>query len=91
MSKLISQRLDAYFVHRPVGMPFWNEILCGDCAELIKQIPSDTVDLVITSPPYFQQREYNGGGIGNEKKLEDYISALMKIFRECVRIVKPTG
>jgi site-specific DNA-methyltransferase (adenine-specific) len=72
-------------------MPFWNEIVCGDSADLLKSIPANSIDLVITSPPYFQQREYDGGGVGNEKKPDDYISALMKIFRECVRVIKPTG
>jgi len=72
-------------------IPFGNEIVCGDSNKLLKSIPSNSIDLVITSPPYYQQREYNGGGIGNEKKPDDYISALMKIFGECVRIIKPTG
>lgn len=89
--RIKEQALAPYAVNRPAGMPFWNEIVCGDSADLLKQIPTDSVDLVITSPPYFQQREYDGGGIGNEKRPEDYVSALMKIFRECVRVIKPTG
>ncbi len=91
MEKIKNQDLDIYSTNRPPNMPFWNEIVCGDTADLIKSIPSDSVDLIITSPPYFQQREYDNGGIGNEKKLGDYIFALIKIFRECVRIIKPTG
>ncbi len=35
-----------------------NIIYCGDCNEILKKIPSNSIDLVITSPPYFQQREY---------------------------------
>ncbi len=76
---------------RPSDMPFWNEIVYGNSADLLRRIPSDSVDLVITSPPYFQQREYDGRGIGNEKRPGDYISALIEVFRECVRIIKPTG
>ena len=67
-----------------------NNIICGDSYELIKQIPSNTIDLVITSPPYFKQRDY-GSELGTEDALEKYILALLKIFRECVRVVKPTG
>jgi len=78
-------------ISRPADMPFWNEIVCGDSAVLLKQIPANSIDLVITSPPYFQQRKYDGGGIGYEKRLDDYISALMAVFRECVRIIKPSG
>ncbi len=91
MRKVKDQALATYAVDRPAEMPFWNEIVCGDSADLLKLIPADSVDLVITSPPYFQQREYGGGGVGNEKKPDEYISALMKIFRECVRVMKPTG
>jgi len=91
MRKVKDQALVAYAVSYRVALPFLNEIVCGDSVDLLKLIPDDSVDLVITSPPYFQQREYDGGGVGNEKKPEDYISALMKIFRECVRVIKPTG
>lgn len=89
--KIKEQALVTYAVNRPAGIPFWNDIVCGDSADLLGQIPANSIDLIITSPPYFQQREYDGGGIGNEKRAEDYVSALMKIFRECVRVIKPTG
>lgn len=91
MKKVKEQALATYSVNRPAEMPYWNEIVCGDSTELLNSIPANSVDLIITSPPYFQQREYDGGGIGNEKKSNDYISTLMKIFRECVRVIKPTG
>ena len=68
-----------------------NKIFCADCKDILANIPSDSVDLVLTSPPYFQQREYGGGGIGNEKTLEMYIENIMVIFRECIRVVKNTG
>lgn len=80
-----------FSVKRPQAMPFWNEIVCGDSVELMKQIPGNSVDLVITSPPYYQQRQYDGGGIGNEKNVDGYVSSLMTVFRECVRIIKPSG
>ena len=65
-------------------------ILCGDAYELIRDIPDDSVHLVITSPPYFQQRDY-GAGIGGEESVEDYVDALVQLFRECVRVVRPDG
>ncbi len=89
--KISEQALVPYAVNRPAGLSFWNDIVCGDSEELLQKIPANSIDLIITSPPYFQQREYDGGGIGNEKRAEDYVSALMKIFRECVRVIKPTG
>jgi site-specific DNA-methyltransferase (adenine-specific) len=68
-----------------------NKIHCGDCNEVLLTLPDNSVDLVITSPPYFQQREYGGGGIGNECQVEDYVDNLIKIFRQCVRVTKQTG
>lgn len=91
MRKIKDQAPVTYSVNRPAELPFWNEIVCGDSAVLLKSIPANSIDLIITSPPYFQQREYDGGGVGNEKKPDEYIAALMNIFRECVRVIKPTG
>ncbi len=65
-------------------------IVCGDAYELIRDIPDDAVHLVITSPPYFQQRDY-GAGIGSEDNAEDYVDALLSMFHECLRVVRPDG
>ena len=67
-----------------------DQILCGDNLELIQQLPDRSVQLVITSPPYFQQRNY-GGGIGNEAHFEEYLENLLSLFRECVRVVMEDG
>lgn len=70
---------------------FLNRIVCGDSDQLLQEIPDGSINLVVTSPPYFQQRDYDGLGIGNEEKIEEYISNLLKIFKECVRITKENG
>ena len=67
-----------------------DQILCGDNLELIRELPDHSVQLVITSPPYFQQRDY-GGGMGNEVRLDEYLENLLSLFRECVRVVKDDG
>ena len=72
-------------------MPYTNDnlpidqILCGDNLERIKELPDSCIQLVITSPPYFQQRDY-GGGMGNERHVTEYIDTLLRLFRECVRV-----
>jgi site-specific DNA-methyltransferase (adenine-specific) len=73
----------------PVSLPR-DRILCGDSLVLLSSLPSGTVDLVLTSPPYFRQRDY-GGGIGNETSLQDYLEGLLSILGHCVRLLKPTG
>lgn len=67
------------------------QIRCGDSAEILKELPDKSVDLVITSPPYYRQRSYNGLGVGNEQGIEPYIDALDPVFGECVRITKNKG
>lgn len=67
-----------------------DQILCGDNLELIQKLPDSSIQLVITSPPYFQQRDY-GDGMGNEKNVNEYISKLICLFRECVRVVNNDG
>ena len=67
-----------------------DQILCGDNLELIRQLPDRSVQLVITSPPYFQQRDY-GAGMGNETRLGEYLENLLSLFRECVRVVADDG
>ena len=67
-----------------------DQILCGDNLELIQKLPDCSIHLIITSPPYFQQRDY-GGGMGNEKDADEYIETLLHLFRECVRVVRDDG
>lgn len=68
-----------------------NKILCGDAKDVLIDMPDKSVDLVITSPPYYNQRDYGSGGIGNEDTTEEYVNNLVVIFDECVRVLKDTG
>jgi site-specific DNA-methyltransferase (adenine-specific) len=70
-----------------------NTIITGDCLAILQELESDTIDLIITSPPYFQQRDYGNGnlGVGNEANEEQYLDNILAIFFECVRVMKPTG
>lgn len=67
-----------------------NKIICGDNLDLIKEVPPESINLVITSPPYYKQRDY-GSGMGNEKTVDEYIENLCKLFHECVRVIKDDG
>jgi len=69
----------------------YNTIISGDCKEVLKDFPTNFVDLVITSPPYFQQRDYGFIGIGNEISENEYLENLYSIFKECIRVTKSTG
>jgi site-specific DNA-methyltransferase (adenine-specific) len=63
----------------------------GDSLEVLKSMPDQSIDMCITSPPYWGQRQYEGGGIGLEKNHKDYINDLCKIFLELKRVLKDEG
>ena len=75
----------------PIATTWLDKIHRGDCVRLLAEMPPESVDLVVTSPPYFRQRNYAGLGIGNEPRVEEYISALTEGFSEVLRVVKPSG
>jgi site-specific DNA-methyltransferase (adenine-specific) len=70
-----------------------NKIICGDSLEELTKLESDSVDLIVTSPPYFKQRKYTEDKreIGSEIGPGFYLQILLGVFNECVRIIKPTG
>lgn len=82
------------------GAPYYREptakdpllILNGDVRSLITNLPDNTFQTAITSPPYWGVRDYGvEGQIGAESILNDYISELAKIFKEVRRVLKPDG
>ncbi len=64
-------------------------ILEGDCFELIKQQEDNSVDLVITSPPYSDIVSY--GKEVSIKKPEEYVDWILPLFKEIYRVLKPSG
>lgn len=69
-----------------------SQIIYGDALESLRQISSDSVDVCVTSPPYYNLRDYGvDGQIGLEDTPEDYISRLVDVFREVKRVLKPDG
>jgi len=65
--------------------------ILGDALNILQQLPGDSVDCCMTSPPYWGKRKYHNGGIGLEPKYQDYISNLAAIFEQVKRVLKPTG
>jgi len=76
-------------VHQPLPL---DRIICGDNCEVMRTFPSESIDLVVTSPPYFGLRDYgNDKQIGLEEHPDDYIDRLTSVFAECFRLLKPFG
>jgi len=66
-----------------------SNILTGDSFELIKDIPDNSIDLIITSPPYADIVNY-GKNISIQKP-QDYCDWLLPLFNEIQRVLKPSG
>lgn len=67
-------------------------ILCGDSRDVLPAIPAESVNCIITSPPYYQQRDYLAEKqIGAEVQLEHYIDNLRQVFSECYRVLHESG
>lgn len=64
----------------------------GDCLEVLKTLPGECVDSVITSPPYWQLRDYNfDGQWGMEADFNEYLEKMLSLMNELKRILKPMG
>lgn len=68
------------------------QMLSGDVREVLSGLPSDSVQCVVTSPPYWGVRDYGvAGQIGAEPVLKDYVQTLTDVFREVRRVLRPDG
>lgn len=62
-------------------------ILQGDSAEVLKTLPDNSIDLIVTSPPYADQRKSTYGGIAPDK----YVEWFLPISEQLLRVLKPSG
>ena len=64
----------------------------GDCRELLRQLPDESVQCVVTSPPYWGLRDYGvSGQMGLEPSPKEYVAQMVEVFREVRRVLKPDG
>src|ERR1035437_6225127 len=69
-----------------------NQILVGDAAQELRRLPDASVDMVLTSPPYFRLRDYQvDGQLGLETHVDRWVDGLDVVTRELKRVLKPTG
>ena len=68
------------------------KIINGDSLKILKTLDTESIDCIVTSPPYWQLRDYNiSGQIGLEENVEEYIEKLMLIMDELYRVLKKSG
>jgi len=69
-----------------------NTIIQGNCIETLKTLPDNYVNCCVTSPPYYNLRDYNcNGQIGLEETPQEYIQKLIDVFREVKRVLSDNG
>jgi site-specific DNA-methyltransferase (adenine-specific) len=66
-------------------------LLEGDALTVLREIPGNSIDCAMTSPPYWGKREYENGGIGLENDYRDFVRDVAAICFEVKRVLKPEG
>ena len=68
------------------------DIIVGDCREKLRDLPAASVHTCVTSPPYFGLRDYgHGDQIGLEPTPDEFVAALVGVFREVRRVLRDDG
>lgn len=69
-----------------------NHILEGDAAAVLQTLPAESIDCIVTSPPYFRLRNYQvDGQLGLESHVDQYVDELRAVVRALHRVLKPSG
>ena len=64
----------------------------GDCRAIMRTMDADSVDCIVTSPPYWGLRDYGiAGQLGMETSLGEHLAVMVDVFNEARRVLKPTG
>ena len=75
----------------PEVEPYLDRIICGDAAEILAEIPSESIDLVITSPPYNFGHAYAQDPHDDTHEWNEYFATLNRVWTECERVLVPGG
>lgn len=70
---------------------FSDRMLCGDSEDILRSLPNNCIDIIVTSPPYNFGLEYKNDEKRDAIKWVDYFDKIKRIWKECVRILKPGG
>ena len=69
-----------------------NKIICGDALEELKKLPDESINMCMTSPPYWALRDYGvDGQLGLEPIFDEYINKLCNVFDEVKRVLRNDG
>jgi DNA modification methylase len=67
-------------------------VVQGDAEQVLRKLTPNSVDCVVTSPPYYWQRDYGvDGQLGQEDSAEEYVRSMVRVFKQVRRVLKDTG
>jgi len=73
-------------------MDILSQVICGDSRTALRKLPASCVDTIVTSPPYYLQRDYDDNRqVGEEKSPDEYVASIVDIMSECHRVLKESG
>lgn len=85
---------------RKTLVPYWTtsdreriRLYCGDALDVLQCLPSESVHMCVTSPPYWGMRGYKAGKaeLGSERTVGEYVTNLVVVFRELKRVLRSDG
>lgn len=85
------EKKDIFSVENPDIIKFINKIIVGDAENVLSDIPSNSIDIVLTSPPYNFGHSYANDTTQDTKEWNEYFKKLFVVWKECYRIIKPGG
>ncbi|MCK9581467.1 MAG: site-specific DNA-methyltransferase, partial [Methanoregula sp.] len=71
--------------------PFINRLICGDSQQVLSRMPDQSIDLIITSPPYNFGHSYAQDPHDDTHEWNEYFATLQSVWKECDRVLKPGG
>jgi len=86
---LVKENLSVYTVENKTINKFVNKVIEGDCIEIMKNMPSESVDLIFADPPFNIGLKYDN--YNDKRSYEDYYNWSEKWISETYRILKKTG
>ena len=75
----------------PLLGPFVNRIICGDARTALSRIPENSIDLIVTSPPYNFGQSYAQDPHDDTHEWNEYFDDLLRVWHGCERVLKPSG
>lgn len=77
--------------NRLMSLSYVNRLILGNADEVLAEIPDNSIDFVVTSPPYWSAVEYDKDSTETIGTYDEYIEAMLKVWKQCFRVLRDNG